>query len=106
MTSAKYNQVLESGGTLKEPFNIPVESANSIRDYMLSFPYHIVVNLGKVYTSEFKEFNRWCEANLGKKYKDWFLIGRPGEYTLYLKDNKRSMFLALKYSESIDNTNI
>ena len=57
---------------------------------------------------EFKEFNQWCEANLGTKYKDWFLAGAGGvrntKYTLYLKDTKKSMFLALKFSESIDET--
>lgn len=104
---AKPQVVLDSGGTLKKPGTpLPEGAGSSINEYMKNFPFHIRVNLGKVYTQEFKEFNAWCEANLGTKYKDWFLIGQPGRYTLWLKDTKKSMFLALKYSESIDSTNI
>lgn len=104
-TQVKYNQALDSGGSLKEPWQQSLDS-NSINEYMKNFPFHIRVNLGRVYSAEFKEFNAWCEDNLGVKYKDWFLIGQPGRYTLWLKDTKKSMFLALKYSESIDSTNI
>ena len=102
-----YKQVLDSGGTLKVPgTSLPVDACNSINDYLKNFPYRIRVSLGKVHTAEFKEFNQWCTANLGIKYKDWFLAGAGGtrtiQYTLYLKDSKKSMFLALKYSECID----
>lgn len=97
--------VLDSGGTLKQPGTLlPAGASNSIADYMKKFPYHIKVKLGKVYTPEFKEFHEWCVNNLGIKYKDWHLIGSPGNYTLWLKDTKKSMFLTLKYSESIDTT--
>lgn len=106
-----YNQTLDSGGTLKAPRTpLPSGAGNSINEYLKNFPYQISVHLGKVYTPEFKEFNAWCEKNLGVKYKDWFLIGHGGmsnsKYTLWLKDTKKSMFLALKYSEAIDSTNL
>lgn len=78
--------------------------------YMQNFPYSISVKLGKVYSQEFKEFHEWCHKHLGKKYKDWFIVAngvsKLGTFTLYLKDNKMSMFLALKYSESIDSSNL
>ena len=109
MPTIAYKQVLDSGGTLKQPgAPLPEGAGTSIANYLKNFPYRISVNLGKVYTEEFKEFNQWCEANLGTKYKDWFLAGAGGvrntKYTLYLKDTKKSMFLALKFSESIDET--
>lgn len=106
-----HNRVLDSGGTLKEPGTpLPEGAGDSIAQYLRNFPYKINVNLGKVYTAEFKEFHEWCSSNLGIKYKDWFLAGAGGvrntKYTLYLKDTKKSMFLALKYSESIDSTEL
>ncbi len=102
-----YNQVLDSGGSLKMPGTpLPDGASNSIAEYMKNFPYNIRVKLGKVYSQEFKDFNNWCEDNLGTKYKDWFLVGSPGRYTLYLKDTKKSMFLALKFSEAIDSTSL
>jgi hypothetical protein len=102
-----YNTILDSGGSLKAP-NAPMPngSGDSIAAYMKNFPFHIKIKLGRVYTAEFKEFNAWCESNLGVKYKDWFITSQSGpstgNYTLWLKDTKKSMFLTLKFSESID----
>lgn len=106
-----YNKVFDSGGTLKEPGTpLPNGAGDSIASYMKRFPYRISITIGKTYTEDFKEFNEWCLKNLGTKYKDWFLAGHGGvnnsKYTLYLKDSKKSMFLALKYSDSIDNTTL
>lgn len=87
---------------------LPEEFADSINEYVSNFTVKLSFIFGQVYTPEFKEFNKWCEANLGTKYKDWFLVGGGGvrntKYTLYLKNSKRSTFLALKYSEHIDRT--
>ena len=106
MTLHQNKLALESGGSIKKPGTpMPEGAGDSIAAYLKNFPYKIKVSFGKVYTPEFKEFNSWCEDNLGVKYKDWFLVGQPNNYTLYLKDTKKSMFLALKYSESIDSSN-
>jgi hypothetical protein len=107
LNQTAYKQVLDSGGTLKEPnAPLPAGAGDAIASYLLKFPYKINIKVGQTYTQNFKEFNAWCEKTLGVKYKDWFLIGHAGinnpTYTLYLKDSKKSMFLALKYSEIID----
>lgn len=104
-----YKQVLDSGGTLKEPGTpLPEGAGDSISAYLKNFPYKISINIGQTYTQDFKELYAWCNRNLGIKYKDWFLAGQGGlrnsTYTLYLKDSKKGMILALKYSESIDST--
>lgn len=91
------------------PLPVSVENSeyrSSIADYLAGFPYRIKINFGKVYSAEFKEFNAWCEKTLGTKYKDWFLVSQTKGYTLYLKDTKKSMFIALKYSDSIDSTSL
>lgn len=105
----KYNQVLDSGGSLKLPgTQLPDDARDSISEYLKNFPYKIEITVGRTYTQDFKELYSWCERNLGAKYKDWFLTGSGGiqnnKYTLFLKDSKKSMFLALKFSESIDST--
>lgn len=104
----QYNRTLDSGGTLKEPgIVLSCEVTDSINEYMKRFPYKIQFRAGNTYSQDFKEIHGWCTKNLGVKYKDWFLTGNGGirncNYTLYLKDSKKSTFLALKYSESIDN---
>lgn len=100
----RYKQVLDSGGTLKEP--LPDGESDSLAQYLKNFPYTVNINIGQTYTQDFKELYAWCTKHLGVKYKDWFLAGHGGvrnsKYTLYLKDNKKSLFLALKYSESVD----
>lgn len=71
--------------------------------YLTRFPYRIVIKAGATYTPQFKEFNTWCNENLGIKYKDWFLSPyNRTAYRLYLRDTKYSMFLALKFSDLID----
>lgn len=88
--------------TLKLPTDVDTELSNSIDDYLKNFPYRITVRFGKTYSPEFKEFNRFCESMLGVKYKDWFLVSGANNYTLMLKDNKKAVFLSLKYSEVVD----
>lgn len=109
MQPNQYNQVLDSGGTLKQPGTpLPEGAGDSLAKYIQRFPYKIEINIGQTYTEDFKELYAWCNKNLGAKYKDWFLTGHGGvrnsKYTLYLKDSKKSLFLALKYSDSIDST--
>lgn len=105
-TQAWSKRVLDSGGTLKTPGSMTQAQADSITEYMSRFPHAIRVQLGRVYTEEFKEFNQDCHRYLGEKYKDWVLAGAPGvvntEYTLYIKEPKRATFLALKYSHCVD----
>jgi hypothetical protein len=108
MTTILNKVPLESGGSLKLPGTpLPSGAGDSINRYLGNFPFRIRIQLGRVYSQEFKEFNAWCESHLGNKYKDWFLTsGNNNYYTLYLKDTKKSLFLALKYSESIDSSSI
>jgi hypothetical protein len=90
--------------------NQALEAPDSITAYVKKFPYRIRIKLGRTYTNEFKEFHEYCLTTLGTKYKDWFIVTDGGTHndtwTLWLKDDKKSMFLALKYSECIDKTTL
>jgi hypothetical protein len=107
MTTILKNRQFDSGGSLKLPGTpLPEGAGDSISVYMKQFPYKLRFKAGQTYSQDFKDIHEWCLKNLGLKYKDWFLTGNGGirscSYTLYLKDSKKSMFLALKYSEMID----
>lgn len=82
-------------------------NGNAVAEYLSRFPYHINVRAGPVYDSKFKEFNSWCEATLGSKFNDWFLLGTSKTtYRLHLRDSKKAMFLSLKYSDIIDSSSL
>lgn len=93
---------------LKQPYQPhPDEFGVEFAKYMRRFPFQITVRIGKVYTPEFKEFHKWCEDNLGKKHLDWFIHARDrNRYTLFLRDSKWNMFLALKFSDIVDSVDI
>ena len=71
-------------------------------DYLKQFEYRITLKLGNSYTQEFKEFNAWCEARLGDKYKDWFITSdSKGTYTLHARSSKWASFLALTWVDNL-----
>jgi len=72
------------------------------KDYLEQFDYGITVRLGKSYTRDFKEFYAWCEAHLGVKYRDWFMVSvGPDVYLLKCRNNKWAMFLTLTWVDLI-----
>jgi hypothetical protein len=70
--------------------------------YLKKFEYRVTVQLGRPYTSEFKEFSGWCDQHMGEKYKDWFIadVGK-GRYTLFARNTKRTTFLTLMWVDKI-----
>lgn len=92
MQTQKYNQALKN-------------TSPQIEEYLSNFGYRIRLKAGYTWSAEFQEFNKWCEENLGTKYKDWFLAaGGNRHYILYVKNNKWASFLALRFAELVDNT--
>lgn len=70
--------------------------------YIKQFEYRVTVQLGKAYTPEFKEFCAWCDQHMGVKYKDWFIadVGK-GRYTLFARNTKWAIFLAITWVDKI-----
>ena len=74
----------------------------ALSEYLTQFEYKVTVRLGSSYTQDFKEFTDWCNDRLGTKYKDWFLLSQAkGTYTLFCRDNKWAMFLALTHVDKL-----
>lgn len=70
--------------------------------YRKQFEYHITIQLGKSYSTEFKEFCAWCNDHMGAKYKDWFIIDiGKGNYTLFARNTKWATFLTLTWVDKI-----
>ena len=80
----------------------------AIHRYMKKFDYHVELKLGATYSKEYREFDEWCHANLGEKYKDWFIMGQGGakdiQYILHLKHSRWGILLALKFPDLVLNT--
>ena len=88
--------------TLKQP-NQPDPSFDcAMIEYLAQFEYKVTLRLGASYSAEFKEFTEWCTQRLGVKYKDWFMYAQnKGTYTLFCRNNKWAIFLALTYVDKI-----
>ena len=72
------------------------------REYIERFVYRLDLKLGPVYSSQYKEFEVWCHARLGIKYKDWCITtAGKGVYTLHCTNNKWATFLALTWVDMI-----
>ena len=86
---------------LKEPGS-DYEFREVVTEYLDKFTYRQRLRLGPSYSVDFKEFSAWCEANLGTKFKDWFLFpcGRE-EYTLFCASDKWAIFLTLLHIDKI-----
>jgi hypothetical protein len=80
-------------------------SANSPEqaEYFQRFSVSIQIELGPAWSKEYREFEGWCQDNLGRQYNDWAIVsaGRR-HYTLFVRDGKWATFLALKHSTTVD----
>ena len=100
----KYNQVLDSKGSLKLPGEVDPDFARVVTDYLDRF--HCVIHLSKGLFDK-KELYQWCTDYMGEKYKDW-AIYEGGAYdkvwVVNIRDPKRAMLFELAWSEIIIKT--
>ncbi len=89
-------------GIRLEPYRPDPGLEQAMRDYLSKFSYHVELSLGASWTTEFKDFNAWCEQRLGTKYKDWFLYSTGSKtYILFLRNDRWASFLALTWVDFI-----
>ena len=86
---------------LKEPGS-DYEFKEVVTEYLDKFTYRQTLNLGPSHSAKFKEFHEWCNSHLGVKFKDWFLFPCGKDvYTLFCRDSKWAIFLALTWVDII-----
>lgn len=93
--------------TLKQPDRHDPSLEVALHDYLGNFQYHVVVDLGHSYSTQFKEFTEWCDQRLGVKYKDWIIVGggtKGSKSTLHIKDKKWIAFMMLTFPHLIDHS--
>ena len=85
-----------------DPYGRDPAFERATAEYISQFEYQVTVRLGPSYSKEFKEFSDWCNAKLGTKFRDWFIMSSTkNEYVLYCRSNKWAMFLALTHIDKI-----
>lgn len=73
-----------------------------LADYLGQFDYTLALRLGPTWHRDYRQFEQWCHDNLGRKFKDWFIVSRgQGVYTLYARNSKWAMFLALTWVDNL-----
>lgn len=94
----QYKQDPNSSAVL--PGESDPEFSRVVREYLANFGYY---RIKKSYALR-DDLYEWCAANLGEKYKDWFIFegGRHDKFwTVNIRSPKRSTFFALRWADII-----
>ena len=98
--TTQYNQ----GPSVRPAGESNPEFAKAVSDYMKQF--HCSISLDK-YKIDKMEMYKWCSANLGEKYKDWFLYeggSRDKTWVLHIRSPRKSTFFRLKWNDVIQSS--
>jgi hypothetical protein len=66
-------------------------------DYLTGFTEMVSLKGTWQKSAEVRECYKWCEQNLGAKYKDWFMY----KDSIHFKDTKRATIFRLTWSHLI-----
>ena len=74
-----------------------MELTKDAQDYLKGFSVSVRLRGDYQRNPHVKECYQWCEANMGAKYKDWFMMGS----TVHFKDTMRVTLFRLVWSDLI-----
>lgn len=97
----KYNQVLDSGGTVKMPGESDPDFGRMVTEYLRPFRCYHIKKTHK------HELYKWSAQNLGEKYKDWFIYeggAQDNVWVMNIRVPKRAMLFELYWTELIVKT--
>ena len=85
------------GSSIKEPGGYHMTLGKDAIEYLESFTEMATLSGSYTRNPEVKECYRWCEAHLGVKYRDWFMMNN----SIYFKNNKSATMFRLTWGHLI-----
>ncbi len=74
-----------------------MEMTREAIEYLNTFSVKVKLTASYQKSARVKECYKWCEANMGAKYKDWYMMGN----TIHFKDSKRVTMFRLVWFDLI-----
>ena len=85
------------GGSIKEPGGYRMTLGKDAIEYLKGFTETATLKGSYARSPEVKECYRWCEAHLGVKYRDWFMMND----SVHFKNNKSATMFRLAWGHLI-----
>lgn len=87
--------------SVKTPGSYSLTLGKDAIEYLSGFTEAVTLKGSYQKTPEVRECYKWCEAHLGTKYKDWFMMNE----TLHFKNNKGATMFRLMWGHLIVDSN-
>jgi hypothetical protein len=84
-------------GSIRPANSYKMTLGKDATDYLAEFTERVGLKGSWQKNPELKECYKWCEENMGVKYKDWFWLN----HSIYFKNNKKATFFRLKWMDII-----
>lgn len=88
-------------GSIKTPDSYKMTLGPDAQEYLRGFTETVTLKGDYQKDREVRECYKWCEAHLGIKYKDWFMIHSG----IHFKNNKSATMFRLMWGHLIVHSN-
>ena len=86
-----------SEGSIRPANSYSMTLGKDAVEYLNTFTEVVTLNASWAKSKEVKECYAWCEANMGAKYKDWYMFND----SIHFKDGKHATMFRLTWHHII-----